>query len=199
MLEGSNIAAAATGTNNYLMYSSVNLRNNVANITLTDKETVYIKGNLNGNTFTVNSLTTTIPTTDDGFYYISLGLMYSTYQCGLFPEHPIFKYVNGEFKSLNQVAYEAQSDIDNLEVGGRNLLENSSGNLKNVNGWEDNYLEGDAFDPEHVDFGGYVTYQEGDGYMNFPYLHYVRDLTSETKRSTLSNISIGDKINSGDH
>jgi hypothetical protein len=34
--------------------------------------------------------------------------------------------------------------------------------------------------------------------MNFPYLHYVRDLTSSAKRSTLSNISIGDKLNGGD-
>lgn len=115
---GSAINANATGTNNYIMYSAVNLTKNISGLVLTNKETVYLKGDLNGNTFTVDSttpFTTTKPTTEDGKYYISLGIMYNTTNCGLFPEHPIFKYVNGQFKNISQIAYEAQANLDDFE------------------------------------------------------------------------------------
>jgi len=75
-------------------------------------ETIYLRGTLNNKLFTVADvpLTTTIPTTNDGYYYISLGTTYSLTAYGLFPEHPMYKFVDGEFKSLNQVAVEAQID-----------------------------------------------------------------------------------------
>ena len=119
------MANAAVGNNNYTAYPSVNLRTTIADITLNDKYNCYLKGTLSGNKFTPCAspfFTTTIPTTDDGYYYVSLGYMYSTYQMILYPEHPIYKFVNGSFKSLEQVAYEAQTDINNLEIGGRNYL-----------------------------------------------------------------------------
>ena len=106
----------------------------------TQYETIYLVGTLNGNMFTVDStfpFTTTKPTTEDGKYYISLGYMYSTYQMILYPEHPIYRFVNGVFKNIAQLAYEAKTDIDNLEVGGRNLLlgsktlDTSKGNYRN--------------------------------------------------------------------
>ena len=110
LYSGANIAANAVGNNNYSMHSNVNLRNNFANITLTDKAVVYIKGSLNGKWFTVNTLTSTVPTSDDGYYYISLGTLFSTYQSGLNSEHPIFKYVDGAFKNVSQLAYEANKE-----------------------------------------------------------------------------------------
>lgn len=110
LYSGANIAANAVGNNNYSMHSNVNLRNNFANITLTDKAVVYIKGSLNGKWFTVNTLTSTVPTSDDGYYYISLGTLFSTYQSGLNSEHPIFKYVDGAFKNVSQLAYDANKE-----------------------------------------------------------------------------------------
>ena len=110
LYSGANIAVNAVGNNNYSMHSNVNLRNNFANITLTDKAVVYIKGNLNGKWFTVNTLTSTVPTSDDGYYYISLGTLFSTYQSGLNSEHPIFKYVDGAFKNVSQLAYDANKE-----------------------------------------------------------------------------------------
>jgi hypothetical protein len=128
------IAAAATGTNNYLSMPNCTLRNNTnSSWTATQYKTLYLVGKLNGNTFTVDSttpFTTTIPTSDDGKYYISLGYMYSTYQMYLYPEHPIFKYVNGQFKNISQIAYEAQDNLDNFEVKvvARNYISNDFDN-----------------------------------------------------------------------
>ena len=113
------IAAGATGTNNYLALQTLNLRNNLAGITMTQYETCYLVGTLSGKTFTVrtgNFFTSTVPTTDDGYYYIALGYLATTYQIYLYPEHPIYKFVNGEFMNLNQVAYEAQANVDALET-----------------------------------------------------------------------------------
>lgn len=117
---GSDIAVNATGNDNYIMYSYVNLANNISGTSLTTNATVYAKGTLSGSIFTMKGFTTTVPTSDDGYYYILLGLVYSSTNsttsstCGLFPEHPIYKYVNGEFKSLNQVAYEARYEADQV-------------------------------------------------------------------------------------
>ena len=129
------IGSGKTATTNYLAINGATLRNNSTGITLTQYKTCYLVGTLSGRMFTTNLtnfFTSTIPTSDDGYYYIALGYLYSTYQIYLYPEHPIYKFVDGEFKNLNQVAYEAsvlaseaKDDIENLEVGGRNLLLNS--------------------------------------------------------------------------
>ncbi len=126
------IASGKTATTNYLAINGATLRNNSTGITLTQYQTCYLVGTLSGRMFTTNLtnfFTSTIPTSDDGYYYISLGYLYSTYQIYLYPEHPIYKFVDGEFKNLNQVAYEAsvlaseaKDNIENLKVGGRNLL-----------------------------------------------------------------------------
>ena len=126
------IGAGKTATTNYIAINSATLRNNLTGINLTQYKTCYLVGTLSGKIFTTkltDFFTSTIPTEDDGYYYISFGYLYSTYQVYLYPEHPIYKFVDGEFKNLNQVAYEAsvlaseaKDDIENLEVGGRNLL-----------------------------------------------------------------------------
>jgi len=103
------ITAAATGTNNYLSYPSVTLRNNTSSTwTATQYETLYLSGTLAGNIFTVGSgdWLTTNPT-DESLTYISLGYMYSTYQMYLYPEHPMYRIVGGVLKAVSQIAYEA--------------------------------------------------------------------------------------------
>ena len=107
---GSAIAAGETGTTNYLSYPTCTLRNNVSGYTGTAQKTCYLKGTLDGQIFTpaASMFTDTIPTEEDGLVYISFGHMASTYQIYLFPEHPMYMYLNGEFRNLNQVAYDAQ-------------------------------------------------------------------------------------------
>ena len=117
------ISANSTGTNNYLAFPSINLRTTVGNSswTATRTKTCYLAGTLAGEKFTVASSNwlTTEPS-DTNMVYISLGFMYSTYQLYLYPEHPMFRMINGVLTAVSQIAYEAKQEIDNLEVGGRN-------------------------------------------------------------------------------
>lgn len=121
-----NISANGTGNNNYLTIPFA--VKTTQDITLTIYKPVYIKGTLSGSLFTPVSttpLTQTAPTYEDGYHYILLGTAYSTTSMYLLPEHPIFMYYNGAFKSFQQIAAEAATNIDNLEIGGRNLILNS--------------------------------------------------------------------------
>ena len=103
----SNISSNSTGNNNYLAipFSVATTQS----ITLTAYKNVYIKGILDGTTFIPVStapLTQTEPTSDDGFYYILLGRSYSTTAIYLVPEHPLYRYKNGGFKTTAQIASE---------------------------------------------------------------------------------------------
>ncbi len=108
------VAAEATATTNYLSYPSCTLRNNKSGYTGTAQKTCYIVGALDGEYFTPTEalFTTNIPDEEDGLIYIALGVMYSTYQVYLYPEHPMFSFVGGSFKNLNQVAYEAPAELE---------------------------------------------------------------------------------------
>ena len=48
--------------------------------------------------------------------YISLGYMYSTYQMYLYPEHPMYRLVDGEMIAVTQLAYEAQVAAGNAQA-----------------------------------------------------------------------------------
>ena len=133
--------SALTQTNNYISWGTAfSLKNTVSGFSGTAGATVYIKGTLNGNMFTpaAGVLTTTVPTTDDGYTYILLGLMSTTVNAVLAPEHPMFRYYNGSFKAVSQIAYEAfltaeeaQEAIDALAIGGRNYILNSGSEVAN--------------------------------------------------------------------
>ena len=128
-------ASKLTQTNNYISWGTAfSLANTVSGFSGTAGATVYIKGTLNGSMFTpaTGVLTTTVPSTEDGYTYILLGLMSTTVNAVLAPEHPMFRYYNEGFKTVSQIAYEAfveadevQQTIENLEIGGRNYVLNS--------------------------------------------------------------------------
>ncbi len=105
-----NVTNGTTRTTNYIAWGTAfSFANTVSGFTGTAGAAVYIKGKLNGNTFTpaTGVLTTTVPTADDGYYYMLLGLMSTTVNGTLFPEHPIFRFHNGTFKAISQISYEA--------------------------------------------------------------------------------------------
>ena len=58
---------------------------------------LYAKGLLNGTTFTVNTITSTEPSTDDGYEYLELGITAGTNLLTITPNHDIYKYTNGIF------------------------------------------------------------------------------------------------------
>ena len=121
-----------TQTNNYISWGTpFSLASTVSGFSGTAGAAVYIKGTLSGSMFTpvTGVLTTTVPTSEDDYTYILLGLMSTTVNAVLAPEHPMFRYYNGGFKAISQIAYEAyiaadpaKDAIDNLAIGGRNYV-----------------------------------------------------------------------------
>lgn len=112
------IAAAATGTGNYLSYPSINVRTTIGNTswTATAKETLYLAGNLSGTTFTplaTDWLTTNAAAV--GVTYIALGYMVNTYQMYLYPEHPMYRIHDDVLKNISQIAFEAQVSAESAQ------------------------------------------------------------------------------------
>ena len=103
------VSAGAYGSGFYLTYPFCYLRNADPDFSGTVGTTCYLVGILAGTTFTPveNYLTSTVPTEEDGLTYMALGTLTSAYQTTLFPEHPLYRFVDGAFKPLSQVAYEA--------------------------------------------------------------------------------------------
>ena len=105
-----NVNSSTTRATNYYAWGTAfSLATTVSGFSGTAGSAVYIKGTLNGNMFTpaAGVLTTTTPTTDDGYTYMLLGLMSTTVNAVLAPEHPMFRYQNGAFKAISQISYEA--------------------------------------------------------------------------------------------
>ena len=108
------VSAGAYGSGFYLTYPFCYLRNADPDFSGTVGTTCYLVGILAGTTFTPveNYLTSTVPTEEDGLTYMALGTLTGEYQTTLFPEHPLYRFVDGAFKPLSQVAYEASVAID---------------------------------------------------------------------------------------
>lgn len=95
-------ASALTQTNNYIVFGSAfNLTSTVSGFTGVAGKPVFIKGTISGVMLTPTSdvLTTTVPTTDDGYVYMLLGYMNTTTNAVLSSEHPLFKYADGAFRT----------------------------------------------------------------------------------------------------
>lgn len=99
------IEAAATGTDNYLTIPSRTLRNNKSGVTFSAaNQMVYLVGTLNGTTFTVDTdIFALEPSTEDGLYYIPVGLLYSTYQIYFIGGIPnVYQYKDGRFQLVSE-------------------------------------------------------------------------------------------------
>ena len=132
---------AANGTagyyfsNAYICYPTVSLRTVTDDNTfaVTARKMVYLVGRLNGRQFTVQSTNwlTTSPSDATGtLTFISLGYMYNTYQMYLYPEHPMYMFVDGEFRSLSEVAY-------NASVVANDASETATENAASINTLQD--------------------------------------------------------------
>ena len=105
---GTDIAANGTGTNNYLTYNGVNVKTSGTVESVTQYSTVYLKGTVDGKTFKIaasNFLTCKVPTSDDGFAYIPLGIAYNTTPNIYFnSSSDVYAFRNGAFQKLDSVA-----------------------------------------------------------------------------------------------
>jgi len=122
------ITAGYTTSNVYLAYSSLYVRYHLNDFTGVQSASLYLVGTLEGTTFTPaeDYLTCTVPTAEDGLTYMLLGTMTSAYYSSLFPEHPMYRFVDGAFKPLSQVAYEAFSQVGTLRVETQTAIEQTN-------------------------------------------------------------------------
>ena len=113
---GGAISAGATSNNTYTVIPFAIAT--TQSLTLTAYKPVYIKGSLDGTTFTPVSatpLTQTEPTSADGYEYIYLGMAYSTTNIYLEEFHPIYAYTGGKFTRING------REITGFSVSGRTV------------------------------------------------------------------------------
>lgn len=110
------IAAAASGTDNYTAFPAVNLQTTLAGWLGTIRKSVFLKGSLVDATFTVSPEIFTDTPIDDGSYYILLGQLYSTTSMLLYTEHPLFRFYNGQFKTLTQIGSDAMDQVDSTII-----------------------------------------------------------------------------------
>ena len=138
----SNIAANATNSNGYLSYPAVSLRNTISGWTGTLYASVYLKGELNGNLFTLDETdpyTCTVPTSDDGNTYVLLGqCIGNNYSVTLIPEHPLYRFFDGEFKALSQIAADYRAELnESISNAQANAIaaaaQNTSNQMNNYN------------------------------------------------------------------
>ena len=102
MYAGSNISAGGTGTNNYIFHYAIGIAT-TQSITLTPYLPVYIKGSLDGTSFTPAStapLTVDVPTVADGYVYMYLGRAYNAGSMTLESEHDLYMFIGGKFQRI---------------------------------------------------------------------------------------------------
>ena len=113
-----NISATGISANNYLAIPFT--VTTTQSMTLNAFKPVFIKGKLDGTTFTPISttpLTQETPLEEDGYEYILLGVSYnSNTQMYLLMNHPIFKYKCGRFRELSDESKYVGIITDELET-----------------------------------------------------------------------------------
>ena len=113
--------AASMSTGLYTAYPSATLTTTLddENRTFAAQMPLYLKGTLNGKIFTVHSdvLTTTVPSTADGFTYYFVGQTYSTTQAYIYLERSeFFTFVDGSFQPINTNYIETPSASMTLDT-----------------------------------------------------------------------------------
>ncbi len=121
-------SAGVTTTNGFYSYISWYVRNHAADFVGEAGKSLYLVGTLAGDTFTPTEsfLTYTIPTTEDGFTYMLLGTITSATYASLFPEHPMYRFVDGAFTLLTQIGYEAYAEIGTVREETQTAIEQTN-------------------------------------------------------------------------
>ena len=60
------------------------------------------------------------------YTYIALGLLCTLYQLMLIPEHALYRFVDGAFKPLSQIGYEAYTEVGNLRTETQTAIEQTN-------------------------------------------------------------------------
>ena len=97
-------AAGETSDNNFLQINGIKITNNGTVTSAANYMIVYLVGTVSGNTFTVKAspfMTTVEPTSEDGFFYIPLGVFYnSTTNIYFNSSKDLYAYIDGKFRQV---------------------------------------------------------------------------------------------------
>ena len=112
----------------YSAYTNISARYMDSDFTGVIGASLYLVGVMDGNTFlpSTDFFTCTQPTEEDGLTYILLGVLSASYSFGLFPEHPIFRYVDGAFQPLTQIGYQAHVEVGTLRTETQTAIEQTN-------------------------------------------------------------------------
>lgn len=112
---GTTKAAGGTSDNNFLQINGVNVTNNGTVTSAENYKTVYLVGTVSGNTFTIKVspfMTTVEPTSEDGFFYIPLGVFYnSTTNIYFNSSKDLYAYIDGQFRQVTPTEVVAEQQI----------------------------------------------------------------------------------------
>lgn len=126
------INSGSTATNTYQYYTGINLATTKSGFTGTQYSEAYlVLSSILGNIGIVDStvFTTSQPTTDDGKYYIPIGIMYNTTNCFFYPRHQIFKYMDGIFSEYVS-GLDKKVDLNQgVNNAGKFLVVGNNGNI----------------------------------------------------------------------
>lgn len=126
------ISANATAKSTYEAMPDVNFSTTGTIESGTAAKILWLKGSVTGNTFTIaasNWLTTVIPTTDDGMYYIPLGVMSSATAGYFATSDRLYAFVDGAFQPLDnasrKLAEKAREEVVDAEERVRTYAESA--------------------------------------------------------------------------
>lgn len=110
------LSTGGTGSNNYLQINDINAANNGTIVGGAAYKTLYLKGKVSNNTFTISSsqyLTTTPPTSIDNLYYIPLGTFKSGSTTNIYfnSSSRLYAYINGAFQPVDMAVRRYITDI----------------------------------------------------------------------------------------
>ena len=110
------LSTGGTGSNNFLQINDINASNNGTIVGGAAYKTLYLKGKVSSNTFTISSseyLTATPPSNIDNLYYIPLGTFKSGSTTNIYfnSSSRLYAYINGTFQPVDMAVRRYITDI----------------------------------------------------------------------------------------
>ena len=112
-------SGSLTAMNTIYAILNVDVRYNINEAFLTNSCPVYLVGTFSNGKFYLDTTwwTQSLPTTDDGKYYVFLGIMSSTYEMHLWNTHPIYYYADGRIRQISVAELDSTSTLAKNYVG----------------------------------------------------------------------------------
>ena len=168
------ITAAETSAVTYEAMPSVKFTTTGAIQSAGANKMLYLKGSVSGNTFTIaasNWLTTVVPSTEDGYVYIPLGVMVSSTNGYFSSSKDLYAFLDGEFRQVtpteivatHKVYYRTDTELATDQamqaIKPSSWVSDSAGIVYN------------QWTPALPPVAAYASSGTDDGYVKYPYVY----------------------------